>query len=42
MKLSEFCAQFNLSPDVKTVGVDEYLIYFLICRGQIVYVGKSS
>lgn len=42
MKLSEFCTQFNLSPDVKTVGVDEYLIYFLICQGQIVYVGKSS
>ena len=42
MKLSEFCNQFGVSPNIKEIGIDEYLVYFLVSGYDIVYVGKSS
>lgn len=31
-----------MSPDVKSVTIDEYLIYFLIDDDAIVYIGKTT
>ncbi len=42
MKLHEFSLQFNITPDIKELGVDDWLIYFLVNGGEIVYIGKSS
>lgn len=42
MKYGDFCNQFNIAPDIKRPGIDDYLVYFLLDGETVVYVGKTS